>query len=224
MSVPASPARAVDAALKKLESQQSKVVEQLAKLGPSPKELAEKAVAETAGGSDKPGESPTEVPAEDPETAAKRASLEKQLARLEKSAKAIKDSTRTVMVTLHKEPRTIRLLPRGNWMDDSGPETPPAIPAFMGSLESGDRRPTRLDLVNWLFDTEKGNGLLTARVFANRFWYLAFGEGLSRSLEDFGTATEAGMKSPPFFVPVSTSRSGGVSVRTTGCDQNSQSS
>jgi hypothetical protein len=172
--------------LKKLESQQRKVVEQLAKLGPSPKELAEKAAAETAGGSDKPAESPAEVPEEDPETAAKRASLEKQLARLEKSAKTIRDSTRTVMVTLHKEPRTIRLLPRGNWMDDSGPETPPAIPAFMGSLESGDRRPTRLDLVNWLFDTEKGNGLLTARVFANRFWYLAFGEGLSRSLDDFG--------------------------------------
>jgi hypothetical protein len=56
----------------------------------------------------------------------------------------------------------------------------------MGKLDTGDRRPTRLDLANWLFDLEKGNGLLTARVFANRFWYLAFGEGLSRSLDDFG--------------------------------------
>jgi hypothetical protein len=169
--------------LKKLETQQSKVVEQIAKLGPSPKQLAEKAAAEALGGSDKPADPP---PVEDPEIAAKRAGLEKQLARLDKSIKTIKDSTRTVMVTLHKEPRTIRLLPRGNWLDDSGPVTPPAIPEFMGALDTGDRRPTRLDLVNWLFDLEKGNGLLTARVFANRFWYLAFGEGLSRSLEDFG--------------------------------------
>jgi len=170
--------------LKKLESQQAKVIEQLAALGPSSKELAEKAASETLGGSAVPGE--TSATAESPEVGAKRAGLEKQLARLEKSIKKIQDSTRSVMVTLHKEPRVTRLLPRGNWMDDSGPETPPAIPEFMGALETGGRRPTRLDLVNWLFDAEHGNGLLTARVFVNRFWYLAFGEGLSRSLEDFG--------------------------------------
>ncbi len=170
------------AALDKLESQQKRVAKQLAKLGPSPKELAEKASAEAVGGSDKPAE----PPAEGPEIAARRTALEKQLARVEKSIKTLQDSTRSVMVTLHKDPRTIRLLPRGNWMDDSGPVTPPAIPEFMGSLNTGDQRPTRLDLANWLFDVEHGNGLLTSRVFANRFWYLAFGDGLSRSLEDFG--------------------------------------
>jgi mono/diheme cytochrome c family protein len=173
--------------LTKLESQQSRVIEQLAKLGPSPKELVEKAAAESIGGSDRPAE----PPAEDPSIADRRAALEKELATLEKSIKSIRDSARMVMVTLHKEPRTIRLLPRGNWMDDSGPVTPPAIPEFMGTLETGDRRPTRLDLANWLFDTEKGAGLLTARVFANRFWYLAFGQGLSRSLDDFGGQGEA---------------------------------
>ena len=35
-------------------------------------------------------------------------------------------------------------------------------------------------------DPEKGQGGLTARVFANRFWYLFFGVGISRSLDDFG--------------------------------------
>lgn len=169
------------AALKKLESQQKKVADQLAKLGPSPKELAEKAASEAVGGSDKPAE----PAAEDPEIASQRAALEKRKGTLDKSVKVIQDAARMVMVTLHKEPRKITLLPRGNWMDESGPETPPAIPAFMGTLDTA-QRPTRLDLANWLFDTEKGNGLLTARVFANRFWYLAFGDGLSRSLEDFG--------------------------------------
>jgi hypothetical protein len=43
-----------------------------------------------------------------------------------------------------------------------------------------------LDLANWFTDKANGNGLLTARVFANRFWYLMFGRGLSRSLDDFG--------------------------------------
>ncbi|QDT54021.1 Planctomycete cytochrome C [Caulifigura coniformis] len=174
-------------ALNKLESQQRKIVEQLARLGPSPKELAEKAAQEVIAGSEKTSPASAEgQAAEDPETAAKRAALDRQLARLEKSIKRLNDSTRTVMITLHKEPRITRLLPRGNWLDDSGPETPPAIPEFMGTIGSENHRPTRLDLVNWLFDAEKGNGLLTARVFSNRFWYLAFGDGLSRSLEDFG--------------------------------------
>jgi len=169
-------------ALNRLESQQRNLKEQLAKLGPAPMASAEKAAAEGDCAQDQPAPPATE----DPVIREKRAALEKQLARLEKSIKTLNDSTRTVMVTLHKEPRTTRLLPRGNWMDDSGPETPPAIPEFMGTLNADGRRPTRLDLANWLFDAEKGNGLLTARVFANRFWYLVFGDGLSRSLEDFG--------------------------------------
>ena len=49
-----------------------------------------------------------------------------------------------------------------------------------------DRRLTRLDLANWLTDPEQGVGGLTARVFANRFWYLLFGSGIARNLDDFG--------------------------------------
>jgi hypothetical protein len=105
---------------------------------------------------------------------------------LQKQASTIEDSARSTMVTVAITPRTIRILPRGNWLDDSGPEVQPAIPEFLGSLDTGDRRPTRLDLANWLFDCERGIGLLTARVFVNRLWYLCFGEGLSRSLDDFG--------------------------------------
>ena len=49
-----------------------------------------------------------------------------------------------------------------------------------------EERQTRLDLANWLTDTKNGTGGLTARVTANRFFYLFFGTGISRSLGDFG--------------------------------------
>lgn len=119
------------------------------------------------------------------EDGAAKKSAEKALARAEKELKAHRDSIRQCMVTVSIEPRTMRVLPRGNWMDDSGPIVEPAIPEFLGKIAEG-RRATRMDLANWLVDGDSDSGLLTARVFANRFWYLAFGEGLSRSLDDFG--------------------------------------
>ncbi|MBO0697870.1 MAG: DUF1553 domain-containing protein, partial [Zavarzinella sp.] len=87
--------------------------------------------------------------------------------------------------------RTIRVLARGNWMDDSGEIVQPAIPAFLGRLDTHGQRATRLDLANWLTDAKAGAGGLTARVFVNRLWYLFFGVGLSKSLEDFGAQGEA---------------------------------
>jgi hypothetical protein len=61
----------------------------------------------------------------------------------------------------------------------------PAVPEFLGKLDTG-RRATRLDLATWLCDSKHGVGGLTARVMANRFWYLLFGRGLSTSLDDMG--------------------------------------
>lgn len=112
--------------------------------------------------------------------------IEAELKELKSRRMALKLGKRKTMVTVSlEEPRTMRLLPRGNWLDESGPIVEPAIPEFMGELPV-EGRPTRLDLANWFVDTEHGSGLLTARVMANRFWYLAFGAGLSRSLDDFG--------------------------------------
>ena len=68
----------------------------------------------------------------------------------------------------------------------------PAVPEFLGKLNTGDQRANRLDLANWLTDPENGIGGLTARVFVNRLWYLFFGEGITSSLDDFG-----GQGSPP---------------------------
>ncbi|NNE93387.1 MAG: DUF1553 domain-containing protein, partial [Verrucomicrobiales bacterium] len=100
---------------------------------------------------------------------------------------ALKREIRRTMITVAlDEPRTIRILPRGNWLDDSGDIVEPAVPEFLGKIEpAGGERVTRLDLANWLTDPEDVGGL-TARVFANRFWYLFFGTGISKSLDDFG--------------------------------------
>lgn len=116
-----------------------------------------------------------------------------QKQQLQEDITKLEASARRTMVSRSKEPRTIRVLPRGNWLDDSGEIVVPAVPAFLGEVQpaAGDRA-TRLDLAGWLTDTEDGYGLLTARVFANRFWYLMFGQGLSVSLDDFG-----GQGSPP---------------------------
>ncbi len=105
---------------------------------------------------------------------------------LEQSIERLRrQSARMVMITRSIPPREIRLLPRGNWLDDSGPVMEPQVPAFLGRIAS-EERPTRLDLARWLVDPQDGIGLLTARVMANRLWYLMFGQGLSPSVDDFG--------------------------------------
>ncbi|MBI1247020.1 DUF1549 domain-containing protein [bacterium] len=106
--------------------------------------------------------------------------------RLKKQIKALNDSARLTMVTESIEPREMRVLPRGNWLDDSGAVVTPAIPTFLGKVGADGKRANRLDLANWLVDAKQGSGGLTARVFMNRLWYLFYGVGLSASLEDFG--------------------------------------
>ena len=88
-----------------------------------------------------------------------------------------------ILVSTSIEPRMVRILPRGNWLDDSGDIVQPATPAFLGNWNIKGRRATRKDLAEWLISTDNP---LTARVFVNRLWKLMFGHGLVRSLDDFG--------------------------------------
>ena len=113
-----------------------------------------------------------------------------ELAAAKKDLAAFQKALRPVMVTQAVAPRTVRVLPRGNWLDETGEIVAPAVPAFLGKLNLGERRPTRLDLANWLTDAKAGAGGLTARVFVNRLWAMFFGTGLSNSLEDFGAQGE----------------------------------
>ena len=144
-----------------------------------------------------PTERPPEIAVPDRLDRARFAELEATLVRQTAAGQAVND-TQTEIDAIKKrsrlsmiavalaEPRITRVLPRGNWLDDSGEVVQPAVPGFLGKLDTGERRATRLDLANWFTDAKGGAGGLTARVFANRYWYLLFGEGLSRSLDDFG--------------------------------------
>jgi Protein of unknown function (DUF1553)/Protein of unknown function (DUF1549)/Planctomycete cytochrome C len=92
-----------------------------------------------------------------------------------------------VVTTVAGQPREIRVLPRGNFLDESGPVVEPAIPVFMGHLDTSSQPATRLDLANWIVSRSNP---LTARVFVNRAWREFFGIGLVKTLDDFGSQGE----------------------------------
>ncbi len=86
--------------------------------------------------------------------------------------------------------RTVRFLPRGDWMKEDGEVMEPALPEYLAekcTCEGDDGRPTRLDLAKWLVARDNP---LTARVFVNRLWKQFYGIGLSKTLEDMGTQGE----------------------------------
>ena len=112
--------------------------------------------------------------------------LREEIKSLRAERESLQQQARMTMVTESIEPREIRVLPRGNWLDDSGPIVEPAIPEFLGELPSQGRRSNRLDLAHWMVDANEGIGGMTARIFVNRYWYQLFGRGLSPSLADFG--------------------------------------
>ena len=91
-----------------------------------------------------------------------------------------------VVVTESGKPEVTRILPRGNWMDDSGAVVEPAIPRFLGKLSTSGRA-SRLDLANWIVSPDNP---LTARVFVNRTWRQFFSTGLSKVLDDLGSQGE----------------------------------
>ncbi|HEV3003816.1 MAG TPA: PSD1 and planctomycete cytochrome C domain-containing protein [Pirellulales bacterium] len=107
-----------------------------------------------------------------------------KLAALDKRRNEIIASAPTSLVSMSVEPRVVRILPRGNWLDDSGEVVEPSVPAFLPQPAGEARRATRLDLAAWM--TARENPLV-ARVFVNRLWKLCFGQGIVRTLEDFGT-------------------------------------
>jgi hypothetical protein len=92
-----------------------------------------------------------------------------------------------VVTTVSVDPTLTRILPRGNWMDDSAPIVEPAIPRFLGALDTKGERATRLDLANWLVSRDNP---LTARTFVNRAWREFFGAGLSKVIDDLGSQGE----------------------------------
>ncbi len=130
-------------------------------------------------------------------------SMKKQIADLELKQAQLRASIPSVLVSKATNPRVTRVLPRGDWMNETGAIVNPAIPALfqLSSAENAEpasksdsakatpskpetKRLTRLDLANWLMSEQNP---LTPRVMANRIWRQFFGQGLSRNLEDLGS-------------------------------------
>lgn len=109
--------------------------------------------------------------------------LMEQLRKVENQLYALRRESMPVLVSKAGEPKETRLVNRGNFMDTTGPIVGPAVPEFLGSVGEDGKRPTRLDLANWLVSEENP---LTPRVFVNRLWKQFYGRGISETLEDSG--------------------------------------
>jgi mono/diheme cytochrome c family protein len=84
-------------------------------------------------------------------------------------------------------PRDTRILHRGEFLsptDSVSPGTPSILPTLPGAPKDS----TRLDLAKWLVSNDNP---LTARVLANQIWMRLFGEGIVRTVADFGVRGEA---------------------------------
>jgi hypothetical protein len=121
-----------------------------------------------------------------PETAEAR----KQLADARKAKDDFEATVPHCLVSAtNAQPRTVRVLPRGNFLNETGEVVQPALPAYLasGDKHADGRRLNRLDLANWLVSREDP---LTARVVMNRLWKQFFGLGLSRVVDDLGAQGE----------------------------------
>ncbi len=96
------------------------------------------------------------------------------------------DTFPTVMVMQDMAaPRETHLLVRGAY-DRPGEKVEPGVPAVLTPLPK-DAAANRLGLARWITDPSNP---LTARVAVNRFWQNAFGVGLVKTVEDFGSQGE----------------------------------
>ena len=111
------------------------------------------------------------------------ADARKELADLKARIKQLEKAYPTSLISVRlAKPRTVRILPRGNWQDDSGPVVQPTVPARL-NLANLEGRSSRSDLADWVVSKKNP---LTARVMVNRLWALCFGRGLATPLDDFG--------------------------------------
>ena len=79
-------------------------------------------------------------------------------------------------------PRSTHVLRRGEFKEPEE-EVIPLTPAFLPSTQENEGTASRLDLAQWLVG---GRNPLPPRVIVNQIWANLFGEGLVRSMNDFG--------------------------------------
>ncbi len=83
-----------------------------------------------------------------------------------------------------KDPRVTHVLQRGAW-DKPGEAVEPGTPSVLPALAGAPKN--RLGLAQWIVDPSNP---LTARVAVNRWWRQIFGDGLVRTLDNFGAQGE----------------------------------
>ena len=153
-------------------AQPAKEIAAVLKTAPEKRTPAQKAQLETAY---------KQVAPELNELRTQIATVEKERADFDKAA------TRCLVTVSSPTKRVVRILPRGNFMDETGEVMKAALPQFLPQPKFGDREPTRLDLAQWLVSKENP---LTARTVMNRAWAQFFGTGLSKVLSDLGAQGE----------------------------------
>ena len=115
---------------------------------------------------------------------AKQEPAAKKVEELKRQKAQLQAEIPTTLITEAVPPRPMRILPRGNWQDDSGPVVEPAIPEFLGKTrrEGPSGHAARSGPLDGL-----ARNPLVARVLVNRLWKILFGQGLVRTCDDLGT-------------------------------------
>ena len=117
------------------------------------------------------------------ETEVKTKQSEEDQKLINQKIEELKKQSREMLATVSVKPRMTRVLPRGDWMDQTGEVVNPALPAFL----SDQKVTTRKDLAQWIASRQNP---LTARVYVNRLWKMFFGTGISNVLDDIGSQGE----------------------------------
>jgi hypothetical protein len=122
------------------------------------------------------------------------ASLRTKLATIEKEKADFEANAPKCIVSVSDtNKRTVRILPRGNWMDESGQVVKASLPGYLPKPTIEGRDLTRLDLAQWLVSKDNP---LTARTVMNRLWAQLFGTGISKVLSDLGAQGEPPVNGP----------------------------
>jgi hypothetical protein len=110
---------------------------------------------------------------------------QQKLGAVQKQKTDVMKTVPSTLISIATTPRMTRILKRGNWLDESGEIVQPSVPAALPAMkvDPGKKRPTRLDLANWLVADENP---LPDRIFVNRLWMLYFGQGIVKTADDFG--------------------------------------
>jgi hypothetical protein len=119
-------------------------------------------------------------------TASEREARDRIVA-LDREVALCREGKSPALITRAWEPRVTRVLPRGNWQDESGPVVQPTPPHFLPQGGKSSARSTRLDLAKWMVSAENP---LTSRTVVNRFWKQFFGNGLCATVDDLGAQGE----------------------------------